>query len=446
MKLALIGAGGFRTPNIYRALAEGRSRTRFDEIAFYDPDSHRLARIRAVLDGIDQELGTSVAVRIVSRLEEAIEGADVVYCAVRVGGLEGRLIDETVPAAEHAVGNETAGAGGIGFALRTVPVVMDIARVVDRLAPDALFINFTNPVGLVGEALQRVLGDRVVGICDAPPDMLKRVANALRRRPDDLWFDYFGINHLGWLRAVYDRGHDRLPELLADDSLLSEIEEGRLFGGDLVRSLGMLPHEYLYYYYCQQEAVESLRGGHVRAQFLLAQQRRFYDEAGGAGEALDQWRITNAEREASYMEEAWSPRGVDMQDLAKDREPGGYGAVALDIVDAMFQGDPAVMILNVRNRSSLPFLDEQANVEVPCVLSAGSIRPVAVGDVPLFAKGLILQVRAAERAAVEAAISGSRRMALRALTLHPLVPSAAAAEHILASYVSQHPELKSRFS
>ena len=138
-------------------------------------------------------------------LDAAVDGADVVYCAVRVGGIAGRLLDETAALAEGVIGQETTGAGGITFALRTVPVVTEIAEVVARRAPDAMFINFTNPVGLVTEAVRRVLGDRVVGICDAPQALCRRVAAALGREPGDLWFDYFGINHLGWLRGVLDR-------------------------------------------------------------------------------------------------------------------------------------------------------------------------------------------------------------------------------------------------
>ena len=210
MKLTLIGAGGFRTPVIYRALAAREVSTHYDEIAFYDIDQGRLDRIGAVLDGISEQIGSSVAVTRTTSLEAAVDGADVVYCAVRAGGMAGRVLDETVALAQGVIGQETTGPGGITFALRTVPIVTEIAEVVSRRAPDALFVNFTNPVGLVTEAARRVLGDRVIGICDAPLDLCKRVAGALGRPVGDLWFDYFGINHLGWLRRVLDGGRDVL--------------------------------------------------------------------------------------------------------------------------------------------------------------------------------------------------------------------------------------------
>src|SRR3954454_12257310 len=201
-------------------------------------------------------------------LEAAVDGADVVYCAVRSGGLAGRILDETAALAQGVIGQETTGPGGITFALRSVPIVTGIAEAVARRAPDATFVNFTNPVCLVAEAVRRVLGDRVIGICDAPLDLCKRVAGALGRRPEDVWFDYFGINHLGWLRGVLEGGRDLLPGLIADPARLETFEEGRLFGAGWLRSVGMIPNEYLYYYDFNAEALEAMQKGRVRSAFL----------------------------------------------------------------------------------------------------------------------------------------------------------------------------------
>ena len=248
MKLAVLGGGGFRTPAIYRALAEGQTRTHFDELVLYDVDQGRLDRIAAVIAGLDAQLGRSVPVKVTTRLDEAVDGADFVYCAIRVGGIEGRLLDETAALAEGVIGQETTGAGGITSPCAPCRRSRRSHDVVARRAPEATFINFTNPVGLVTEAAKRVLGDRAIGICDAPQGLCRRVAAALGREPDDLWFDYFGINHLGWLRAVLDRGRDLLPGLLADEECLTSFEEGRLFGADRCAPSRMIPNEYLYYY------------------------------------------------------------------------------------------------------------------------------------------------------------------------------------------------------
>ncbi len=443
MKLTIVGGGGFRTPAIYQAIAAGTTTTRYDDVALHDVDLARLERIESVLRGIDEELGTTVPRAVTTDLDAAIDGADVVYCAIRVGGMAGRLIDETVAVESGAVGQETAGAGGLAFALRTVPVVTDIARLVDRRAPNALFINFTNPVGLVTEAVRHVLGDRVVGVCDTPEDLCRRVARAMGRPPEALWFDYFGINHLGWLRAVLDGNRDVLPEFLGDGIRLATLEEGRLFGAEWIRSLGMIPNEYLYYFLFQQRALDAMRGGTVRASYLCEQQEAFYRSQGSPREALAAWRRTLADREAHYMDEAWRGREAEHAEVVTDREQGGgYGRLALTLVDALHADSPAIRILDVANRSSLPFLDADAIVEVPCVVSRGAIVPVAIGEVPNEARGLILQVRAAERAAIDAAVAGSRRLALHAFALHPLVPSVDIAARLLDGYVARHPDLR----
>ena len=441
MKLAVLGGGGFRTPAIYRALADGSTRVHYDAVVLYDPDQARLDRIMAVLAGMDERLGHQVPVTTTTDLDVAVDGADIIYCAVRVGGLAGRLLDETAALAEGVIGQETTGAGGITFALRTVPVVTGIAEVVARRAPDALFINFTNPVGLVTEAIRRVLGDRAVGICDAPQALCRRVAAALERPAEDLWFDYFGINHLGWLRGVYDHGRNLLPGLLADDDRLLSFEEGRLFGADWLRSIGMIPNEYLYYYDFTAEALAGMRAGRVRAEFLQRQQEAFYAGSGGPADALGAWEASLAEREGSYMEEAWSGRDVDLELVSTARETGGYGRLSLDLVDAMSCEGREVLVLNVANRSSLPFLDESAVVEVPCVVSRGAIVPTAVGSVPMAAQARIEAVRTAERAAINAALSHSRSQAVEALALHPLVDSVSVAARILDRHLAALPSL-----
>ncbi|HTG42819.1 MAG TPA: 6-phospho-beta-glucosidase [Methylomirabilota bacterium] len=441
MKLAVLGGGGFRTPAIYRALAEGQTQTRFDEVVLYDLDQGRLDRIAAVIAGLSVELGRSVSLRVTTRLEEAVDGADFVYCAIRVGGIAGRVLDETAALAEGVIGQETTGAGGITFALRTVPEITRIAEVVSRRAPGAIFINFTNPVGLVTEAARRVLGDRAIGICDAPQALCSRVATALDREADELWFDYFGINHLGWLRSVLDRGRDLLPGLLADEKCLTSFEEGRLFGPERLRTVGMIPNEYLYYYDFAPEALAGMRSGRVRAEFLQLQQDAFYAGDGPPDKALRDWKTTIEERERRYMEEAWSGRDDDLSSVAAAREPGGYGGLALDLVDALTGDGTTILILNVANRSSLPFLDADAVVEVPCVVGRGGVVPVAIGAVPLEASELVGSVRAAERMAMEAALSGSRQMAVQALAMHPLVLSTEVAGRILERHLIAQPQL-----
>jgi 6-phospho-beta-glucosidase len=445
VKITVLGGGGFRVPMVYRALLARSRPLGLDEVALYDVDEERTARIRPVLEGLEQELGTRLRLRVTTSLEDAVEGADFVFCAIRVGKLEGRVVDERVPLDEGVIGQETTGPGGICFALRTVPVMLDIARTVAERAPGAWFVNFTNPAGLVTEAVQEVLGARAIGICDTPSGLCRRVAGALGRDPDDLWFDYFGLNHLGWLRGVYDGDRDLLPDLLAGDRL-ETFEEGRLFGAEWLRSLGMIPNEYLYFYYFASDTVGAIRSGlQSRAEFLLSQQAAFYESNSRTpAEALAAWRATRAEREQSYFEEARTAAGVDGHSPDWE-DAGGYEGEAMAAVDAIALNRRCVLILDTANRSGLPFLDERAVVEVPCVVGRTGAVPTAVGEVPGHARALIETIKEVERTAIRAAVTGSRQLAVEALALHPLVPSVTTARRIFDAYASRQPELAARF-
>ena len=434
MKLAIIGGGGFRVPLLYGALLRRRP---FDEVVLHDVDAERLARIGQVLEGQAAEHGDRLAFRTTTDLDDAVEGADFVFLAIRVGGLEGRTIDEGVPLGQGVLGQETIGAGGICFALRTIPAAVEVAE----RAPGAWIINFTNPAGMVTEALQQVVGDRAIGICDTPSGLCRRVAAALGE--SSLQFDYFGLNHLGWLKGVHDASGDRLPELLADEEALEQLEEGQVFGAEWLRSLGMIPSEYLYYFYFASETVAAL-GERPRGAYLVEQQAGFYAATGETPEqALARWRAAKDERDRTYMAEARN--GHEGHSHAAD-EPGGYEAEALAVVEAIAADAGAVRILNVANRSALPFLDERAVVEVPCVVSASGVRPLAVGPVPDHARALIETVKAVERATIEAALTGSTSLAVKALALHPLVPSVTAAREIFAGYRERLPALEERFA
>jgi 6-phospho-beta-glucosidase len=445
MKLTVVGGGGFRVPLVYGALLEKAERLRLDEIVLHDVEPSRLDRIATVLDGLAAERGAALPFRTTTDLDDAVEGADHVFCAIRAGLLEGRVVDESVPLGLGVLGQETTGPGGICFALRTIPAMVTLAQVIAERAPDAWLINFTNPAGMVTEAVQQVLGERAIGICDSPSSMFRRVAAALGRDPGELWFDYFGLNHLGWLKGVRDRDGELLPGLLEDDDRLAGFEEGRLFGGDWLRALAMIPSEYLYYFYYSSDTVEAIRSSpSTRGAFLLAQQRAFYEQDGqDPAEALAAWRATRHDRERTYMAEARAAAG-DGSEHAQD-ENSGYESEAMAVLEAIALNTRAVLILNTANRSSIPVLDERAVVEVPAVVGRAGPVPIATGPVPVHAGGLMMQMKDVERTTIDAALTGSRELAVKALALHPLVPSVATARAIFDGYRDRLPALKEAF-
>ncbi|GAB7059505.1 6-phospho-beta-glucosidase [Streptomyces mexicanus] len=441
MRLTILGGGGFRVPLVYGALLADRAEGRVTEVVLHDLDTGRLAAVGRVLAEQAAGVPDAPAVRATTDLDEALRGADFVFSAIRVGGLEGRAHDERVALAEGVLGQETVGAGGIAYGLRTVPVAVDIARRVARLAPDAWVINFTNPAGLVTEAMSRHLGERVVGICDSPVGLGRRIARVLGVDPRRAWIDYVGLNHLGWVRGLRVDGRDRLPRLLADPDLLNSFEEGRLFGAEWLRSLGAIPNEYLHYYYFNRETVRAYRQAEqTRGAFLRDQQARFYEEAGDpAVSALEVWNRTRAEREATYMAENRESAGAGERE-AEDLS-GGYEQVALALMRAIARDERTTLILNVRNRGTLSVLDADAVIEVPCLVDASGAHPVAADPLPGHAAGLVCAVKAVEREVLAAAETGSRATAVKAFALHPLVDSVEVARRLMEGYLRVHPGL-----
>ncbi|MDJ0461526.1 6-phospho-beta-glucosidase [Streptomyces sp. H27-C3] len=445
MRLTILGGGGFRVPLVYGALLRDRAEGRVTHVTLHDLDTARLTAIARVLRDQADGVADAPAVTVTTDIDEALRGADFVFSAIRVGGLEGRAADERIALAEGVLGQETVGAGGIAYGLRTVPVAVDIARRVARLAPDAWVINFTNPAGLVTEAMSAHLGERVIGICDSPVGLGRRVARVLGADPTRARLDYVGLNHLGWLRGVYAEDAPEvnlLPRLFADDAVLTSFEEGRLFGADWLRSLGSVPNEYLHYYYFNREAVTAYRDAkQTRGAFLRDQQARFYDEmAGGAPAAWSAWDRTRAEREATYMAENREAAGAGER-AADDLESGGYEYVALALMRAIARDEAATLILNVRNGSTLAVLDEAAVIEVPCLVGASGARPLPVAPLTGHEAGLVAAVKAVERCVLEAGGSGSARAAVKAFALHPLVDSVGVARRLLDGYRSAHPGL-----
>jgi 6-phospho-beta-glucosidase len=446
MKATILGGGGFRTPYIYRELATRPGGEAVEELVLFDNDPVRLDAVRAVLHQMEP---AAHAPRIVTTTsaEEAVADAGAVFAAIRVGGLEGRLRDEHAAQALGLLGQETTGAGGIAYALRTVPVMVRYAELIARRAPDAYLINFTNPAGIITEATQRVLGDRAIGVCDTPSSLVRRVCGLLDVPAGRAELDYVGLNHLGWLRGVTVDGVDRLPELLADDERLAELEEAAVFGMDWLRALGAIPNEYLYYYYCNREAVRALmRSPETRGDRLAASQEAMFAQIARHPEtAFQTWMSTVRERNASYMSEA---RGTVERKSAEhasetdaDLFADSYAGVAVAVMTGLRSGAGQQLVLNVRNGDTVPGLPADAVVEVPTTVSVNGVAPAGIRPPTDHQLGLMLQVKTVERLTNDAALTGDRAAALQAFALHPLVNSIAAARTLVDAHVPRptHP-------
>ena len=450
MKIALVGGGGFRTPMVYDILRRAPFTGSIDELVLHDVDEDRLSRIAAVIEGLYREgRGARLSVRATTSARGAIEDASFVLCAIRVGGLEARAIDERVPLDLGVLGQETTGPAGIAFALRTLPLMLDVARTVAEAAPEAWFLNFTNPAGLVTEAVRDVLGDRAIGICDSPASLCGRVAAALGQRATDLRFDYVGLNHFGWLNRVQTAdGEDLLQELLTDDRRLAAIDEARLLGIDRVREVGAIPNEYVVYHERAAAIARTLRR-RSRAETLLEQQALFYEAAPvGPTDALAAWRTVRDLRHGSSLAEGWSTSEDTDADAAAEggSSEEGYAAVAAEVMESLLrEGVRPPTIVNVANRGALPWLDDSAVIEVPCRIGADGIGPVRPGPVPDEQRAAIARMKEMERTTIRAGLERSADLALAAIALHPLVPTREVAEQIWAGYRERHAWLRETF-
>lgn len=450
----IAGGGGFRAPLVYRALCTGPFAGLVDEVVLYDVDPARLAAIEAVLHDMPTPEGSRPAVVISTDLLQALTGTNVVFAAIRPGGTEGRIADERVALDLGLLGQETTGAGGISYALRTIPHMLDLAEGMRQYCPDAWLINFTNPAGMVTEALVPVLGRKVLGICDSAGGLVQRAARAAGSPLHEGTLDgvgYFGLNHLGWLYRLAPGGRDLLPDLLSDRGALERIEEGRLFGQHTLEKLGCLPNEYLYYYYETEQATEAiLKQRETRGASIHQQQSTLYPSLVESANAYATWDAARRSREEGYLAEARTHgEHRDEEDLAG----GGYERVALSVMRALSGGGSAQLILNVPNSPvspssageaevAVPGLPGDAVVEVPCEVTPDGALPLAQERPGGQFLTLMQHVKEVERLTVRAVRDGDRDAAVEAFAAHPLVGSASLGAQLLDGYEAAFRDLR----
>jgi 6-phospho-beta-glucosidase len=450
MKLTLIGGGGVRTPLMVDGLVRWQNDVPIEKLVLYDSNPEKLETIGGLVSHLVNEKGSPFEVEVTSNIRKAVIGADFIYTAIRVGGDEGRVVDERVPLKYGIIGQETTGPGGFAMALRTIPVMLEYAKVIEELAPNAWLINFTNPSGLITEALEKHTKLKVIGICDAPSSMKLEVAKFLKKQADDIRINYFGLNHLGWVDSILAEGKDYLPEIIENyNQFIKGYPHMSCFSEDLVRTLNLLPNEYLYYFYYREQVVDNInKSNNTRGEQIVKLNRILLDKLkdkvkqGNLQEALNIYEEIMSERSSSYMStETGGKHGEEPVAL----ESEGYDGLAMSILSSISQNKKRTLILNVPNQGVIPELNDDDVVEVSCLLDGNGPVPLSVGKIPTQVKGLVQTVKEYERLTIEAAVNGDYECAVMALAIHPLVNSYSLAKSILEDYLIQHKQYLPQF-
>jgi 6-phospho-beta-glucosidase len=390
MKVAVVGGGSTYTPE----LVSGMAALPVDELVLQDIDAQRLDVVGGLAQRMLRRVEFGGALVLTDNLERAVEGADFVLVQIRVGGQAARLQDETIPLACGCIGQETTGAGGFAKAMRTVPVVLEIAEQVRELAADgAWIVDFTNPVGIVTRALLDA-GHRAVGLCNVAIGFQRTFAAQLGVAPERIVVDQVGLNHLTWVRAMLLDGRDVLPELLADHA--DELAESVGLPARLLLELGAIPSYYLHYFYAHDAVLRDQLDGVPRA-------------------------ATVAEIERELLELYRDPALAEKPKLLEQRGGAFYSEAAIGLVRSLTISDDAVHEVDVRNAGTLAALADDDVVEVPA--RVGRDGPVPLPQRPLAPEllGLVQHVAAYERLTARAAVSGDLADAKKALLAHPLI-------------------------
>jgi 6-phospho-beta-glucosidase len=417
MKLAIIGGAGVRVPLLVNGLI--RRGLAFREIALFDPDGPRLEVIAALA----ASRAAHVRVTTHDSVAACVSGATFIVTSIRVGGLDARRRDEGTALRHGLVGQETVGPGGFAMAVRTIPVLTEYVRTIAVHAPDAWVINFSNPVGVVTQAMRAAANVKVIGICDTPTELFAEIAHSLGVQSQSCAFDYIGLNHLGWVREVYCAGKPLLASIWNDRDTLARIYSRPLFPAEYLSELRLLPTEYVYYYVFPSRAVSNTKAAGTSRGEVVG---RLTDELftalrSGHTDAIAIYEQYLETRSASYMQIESGQQGP--QPVSPWAELTGYDRIAFDVMHAIVHNSHAIIPLNVANNGNIPELAADDVVEVPCAVGASGPRALHVGGLPDAAHDLTVRVKEYERKTMRAADTMRRADLIDALASNPLVPS-----------------------
>lgn len=397
-KITVIGGGSSYTPELIDGFIQHENELKVGEIALFDIDEERLEIVGGMAQRQVRYAEMDTKVTLNTQRPKAVEGAKFVLSSMRVGHMSARILDEKIPLKYDVIGQETTGPGGTFKAFRTIPVTLEIAKDMEKYAPDAWYINFTNPSGIMTEAILKHTNLNVVGLCNNPINTIAAMAEAFQVEPKDVFLEWMGMNHVNWVRKVYIKGEDVTQKIFDNLEEMSKIEEMPKFDPELVRTLGVLPTYYLQYYYFQPDKVKEVKqSGKTRGETVL-------------------------EVEKDLLRQFADPNVLVKPPELMLRGGARYSEAAVNLIMSLMLDRRDVQIVNARNGSSIPDFPEDVSVEVPCVVGAHGVTPLVMGHFPESIRSLAIRAKAWESAVVKAAVSGSRRDAVLAMLQNPLVP------------------------
>ncbi|HEX2316403.1 MAG TPA: glycoside hydrolase family 4 [Thermomonospora sp.] len=416
-RIAVIGAGSGYMPGVIRGLLHRADDLAGADLTFYDLNAEHLDVMTRLARNMFAARGANFTVSAHTDLKAALDGADFVFTTFRPGGLQGRHLDESIPLKYGVVGQETVGPGGFLMACRSVPVLLNIARVLADVAPDAWILNYTNPTNVVTDAVLRNTDARVISLCDQWVGDTETWAELLGLPVEGLEIDWIGTNHGTWAERVRLNGEavdiaPLLDRLEPHGAATPHRDPARM--AELGKALGLLVNSYSKYYFFHDEVVEELRAkGTTRAQDILAMLPAYYEQVAGEADKKD-------------------------PDPSGERGGGEHGEFAVDVICAIVRDEQRRFIVNTPNRGSIASLEDDAIVEVPALVGRQGPVPLVMGELPRQVRGLTQAIHEYERLAADAAVTGDRRLALRALMAHPFVRGKRTAEKILEEGLAAH--------
>jgi 6-phospho-beta-glucosidase len=420
-KIAVIGGGSSYTPELIDGFIQNEANLQVDEIALYDIDEERLK----VVGGIAQRMVTyaelDTKVTLSTDRPRAVDGAKFVLSSMRVGKMQARIKDEKIPLKYNVVGQETTGPGGTFKAFRTIPVTLDIARDMEKYAPDAWYINFTNPSGIMTEAILKHTSLKAVGLCNNPINMIADVAEGFHVEPKDVFLEWMGLNHVNWVRRVFIKGKDMTPVIMDRLDELMQLDDLQQYDPEMIRTLGVLPGGYLQYYYLHPQRLKKLKAAEKsRGEVVL-------------------------EVEKELLKMYADPKVLVKPEELTQRGGARYSEAAVNLILSLMLDRRDIQIVVTRNGTSIADLPPDASVEVPCVVGAHGVTPLVMGHLPESIRSLCQQAKAWESATVKAAVSGSRKDAILALMQNPLVPDFPTAVALVDEMMEAHKEFLPQF-